>query len=668
MKTSTVNAIPKMTWSNAPSGVASASRERDPAWYAFDGNDGTGWWSDLTLPQQINYEFPSQKMIGAYALVAGQYYYPTAWQFQGTNDGTVWTTLDTQSNQNIINKKIKYFVAKPMLFKKYRLNITAGQYGTSNATLNTFEMFETIYDTKSLIKANNQYMYFMNGVWNVVGSTAIDTDYISYGHDDISIIPESAWEQLKGDVELCYWTDDQSKTEVKFNIETEPFTLEDEFAGQEIKVIEYTDNPSQTESAITLETEPFTLYDELGDEVDVLYYTDDTAKTSAELGLNAEYSPLDEIDGDFEIVTWTDDDEVDEVTINMNALPMEQILISQDDFNLYGDLKNIIVNKIKPGGTIKMLFSFDGGYSWESCKYNKWTQVDINNRNSVIANSMSVHDMEKLTAKQLNEKEYQFRIAYYIDESEHIAEQIIVDNIRVITNSPVEDVKFINAAFYLLNTLATINVKVAGNKLTGNLDDVDKGKVQYRVILNGSPYYPQNGTFTSLAPSPLDIQLNISERDIIFGVDNTLKVEFRDAWGQTDFWETKFVGTYSGLMFMDENKQYYSDTFGGVLKYLDFDVIIAGQTTIDQKVIVKNQLGERVQNLLLEVQKDTLPQNVEIQMSYTSSPFVPEDFILFNKFIEPDEENVFYVRIATDISATPNPNGQFEIRAHVDPV
>ncbi|MGM1044910.1 MAG: SPRY domain-containing protein [Bacillota bacterium] len=520
---------------------------------------------------------------------------------------------------------------------------------------------------------------------------------------DISSIPESAWLQLKGNVELCYYTDDPNKTEVLFNIETEPFTLAEEWKGQTInimeytddpnvidskvtleynepftlaeewedqtiKVIEYTDDPNITESTVTIDTEPFTFYDEFEDNVDVLYYTDDPDKINAELELTANYTPLDDIKGDFDVVTWTDDEETQELNVKVNAHPFSQLVVQEEDFQMYGNLQNIIVNKISATGTVKFLLSFDGGSTWEYNIFNKWRTVNINDPISVKKNAMDITTISSLAPKDFSSKGSKIRIAYYLDDDPRRDENIQLDNIKIVSNAPVEDVKFDDVAFYILNTTATIQLTIGGNKLTGQLDDADKGKVQYRVFLNDNPYYPSDGNFTPLAPSPLDIKLNISEREIIFGQENILTVEFQDAWGQTDTWSKPFIGTYSGLMFMDESGQYYSDSFGRVLKYLDFDVIIAGQTTIDQKVIVKNQLGQVVQNLILEVVKEQLPEGVTLELSHTSSPFIAEDYLLFNKLIQPDDTMEFYVRIATDITAPPVPNGQFEIRAKVDTV
>lgn len=519
---------------------------------------------------------------------------------------------------------------------------------------------------RSFVFHEGVYKYFTN-TWVNLGPTVTESDYITYGMEDISLVPEDAWTQLLGNVEIAYYTDTVNKTEALFSIETEQFTLAEEWENQTIKVIEYSDDPYKTESTILIETEEIDFYDEFKDSIDVLYYTDDPRKTSAELELTSNYSPLDELNGDFEIVTWTDQEDINELNIHMNASPLSQLIIQDEDFEIYGDLQSIIVNKISKEGTIKLLLSFDEGQNWEYFKFNTWRLTDISNMEMVRKHAMDIDSLSHITEKEFAVKGKKIRLAYFIDDNIHWNQHTQVDNIKIVSNAPVDDAKFSNAEFYLLNTLATLQLTFGGNKLMGQLDDPDKGKVQYRVLLNNKPYYPSNGNFTPLYPAPVDIKLNISEKEILFGLNNSLTVEFQDAWGQQDTWSTIFFGTYSGLMFMDEQGQYFSDSFGGLLKHLDFDIVVAGQTTDYQKVIVKNQLGQVVQNLILEVDKDKLPPGVTIELSYTD-PFIAEDYLLFNKLIQPNDEMVFYVRIATAITAPPSPNGQFEIRAKVDPV
>ncbi|SEL81349.1 protein of unknown function [Paenibacillus sp. cl141a] len=532
-----------------------------------------------------------------------------------------------------------------------------------------FDFYYYVDINRSFAFHEGDYKYFNNS-WISMGSNVTESDYVNYGMEDISSLPEDAWKQLLGNVEIAHFTDIVNKTELLFNIETEPFTLAEEWEDEIVKVIEYTDESARNQSYVHFETEDFYFNDKFNGNVDVLYFNDDPLKTKADIELTANYSPLDELNRDFDIVSWTDKEDIDEFKINMSALPFSQLIIQDEDFQVYGDLQQILINKISDQGSIKVLLSFDEGKTWEYYKFNEWRSIDITNENLIRNKAMDINSLTGLTMNDFNKKgKNKLRIAYYLEDNIRQQEYTKIDNLKIVSNAPIEDVKFTDVAFYLLNTLATIQLTFGGNKLMGQLEDADQGKVQYRVFLNNKPYYPSNGEFTPIAPSPIDISLNISEKDILFGQNNDLTVEFQDAWGQLDTWSTTFIGTYSGLMFMDETGQYYSNSFGGILKYLDFGIVIAGQTTMEQKVIVKNQLGQDVQNLILEVMKDQLPPGVEVELSYDNKPvFVPEDYLLFNKYIYPNDEMEFYVRITTSLTAPPAPSGQFEIRVKVDSV
>ncbi|WP_019639010.1 hypothetical protein [Paenibacillus fonticola] len=672
--TSNTTAIPKMTSNTTPSGVVSASAVYSntfPAWLAFDGNAGANPYRSGTGVFKLSYKFDGAKVIAKYVISAeASNPSPKDWTFEGSANGIDWVILDSRSDQRWTQTGIlkkEYSFSNNSSYLNYRLNVTTTSSNT-DARIYQLEMMELFYDNKTLIYHNSEYKKYDNG-WISLSNSLTDQLFLTEGMDNISIIPESAWAELSGDVELCHWTDDPSKTEAQFTIETEPFTLEDEFAGQTIKVIEYTDNPNQTESSITLETEPFTLYDELGDEVDVLYYTDDPSKTSAELEINANYSPLDELDGDFEVVTWSDSDTPP--LLQVEGVPFEQIVLQSSDQEIFGKLQSLILkeNSNESVGKLRVIISFDGGRTWESNKYGKWLTIDHTNKNVIISHGMSPYDVSKLKEESFKNKSDKIRIGYLIADNIHLADgHTILQNTKVGVTSPTGTVKFSDVAFYILNTAATIQVEFAGNKLSGEISDEDLGKVQYKVSLNGNPYYPSDGKYTPLMNSPQAININISDRDILFGVYNTLRIDFRDAWGEQDYWETTFIGTYSGIMFMDENRNYYSNSFGDILQHLDFGVIIAAQTTLEQKIIVKNQIGYRVQNLLLEVTKEKLPEGVTIEISRSNFPFVAEDPLLFNRFFNEDEELEFYVRISTDLLAPPAPNGTFEIRAKADTV
>ncbi|BFH70106.1 hypothetical protein J27TS7_28480 [Paenibacillus dendritiformis] len=355
--------------------------------------------------------------------------------------------------------------------------------------------------------------------------------------------------------------------------------------------------------------------------------------------------------------------------IDMKALPFEQLVVQPGDFELHGSLLAIIANQIPVNayeGRCRFILSFDGGVTWEVFRNGRWKTVNASDMAKVRELGMSFKALGKIKEANFQDKGCQLRIGYYLDDSIHREEEVKLDHTRLLARSALDDVKVKDLSLTLLNTKASIELKLTGNKLTGRLDDADKGKVQYRVLLNDKPYFPANGEFTRLAASPLDMNLSISERDIVFNRENKLRVEYQDYWGETESWETKFIGSYSGLMFMDETGNYYSDTFGGILKYLDFDMLIAGQTSLDQKVVVKNQLGYSITNLTLKTVNESLPDGVAIELSRKSSPFIPVDSLLYSEVLHHGDTVEFYVRIATEIDAKPTPDGRFEIRAYAN--
>ncbi|KAF6625009.1 discoidin domain-containing protein, partial [Paenibacillus sp. EKM208P] len=285
------NAILAMTSNSAPSGVVSATSVDSAftdAWMAFDGNNSSFWSTSRGVNKAIiSYTFPTPQIIKKYSVRSGGddgSAAPRAWTFEGSNDGQEWTVLDTQTNQTGwiaagwgTTLSREYQISNDKHYTNYRINVTQNNGHGYYLYIHGIEMFGVIYDKRCMIYNANKYKVYdgYNFVEASISSTTpSENDYITKGMIDISTVPEAAWQQLLGDVEFCFYTDDPSKVETQFTIETTPFTLAEEWQDKEINVIEYTDDPQQTESTITMEAEPFTLYDELGDNVDVLYYTD----------------------------------------------------------------------------------------------------------------------------------------------------------------------------------------------------------------------------------------------------------------------------------------------------------------------------------------------------------------------------------------------------------
>ena len=128
-----------MTSNTTPSGVCSASSTYATpgyeAWRAFNGiidaaenkcwiassGQTTGWlqYQFVTVQAVQWYSITNRTIIDVGAS-------PKDWTLEGSNDGLIWTILDTQTNQTWINgEKKEYTIVNPRAFLYYRLNISA---------------------------------------------------------------------------------------------------------------------------------------------------------------------------------------------------------------------------------------------------------------------------------------------------------------------------------------------------------------------------------------------------------------------------------------------------------------------------------------------------------------------------------------------------------------
>lgn len=152
--------IPDMTSNVLPSGVASADDETVgyEAWKAMnDSNiDGADCWHSLTntLPHYLQYQFTSGKIIRRYTITArnqvANKQYPVDWTLQGSNNGSDWTTLDTQTSQSFIQAEKKtYSFSNTVSYTYYKLNITDSENSTY-AVIGEFELIEKPLSTHNV--------------------------------------------------------------------------------------------------------------------------------------------------------------------------------------------------------------------------------------------------------------------------------------------------------------------------------------------------------------------------------------------------------------------------------------------------------------------------------------------------------------------------------------
>lgn len=121
---------------------------------------------------------------------------------------------------------------------------------------------------------------------------------------------------------------------------------------------------------------------------------------------------------------------------------------------------------------------------------------------------------------------------------------------------------------------------------------------------------------------------------------------------------------YSGLMFMDTSQQYYSTSIGELLRYLDFNTLIAGQNSLDVKVILTNTYPFNVKNL--KITSIHHINGLQVELSKSNNPFISEETLMYNQELKFDETLDFYVRLAISESAVGG--GEFDIKVDADPI
>ena len=142
--------IPLMTSNNTPSGVASAFsilNSGNQAFQAFDRNTGTAWQSANAAGQWLSYQFTTGRIIKRYGFFSfsSNTNNPRTWTFEGSNNGSTWTTLDTQTN--FVTGVSTFFSfdisSNTTSYTFYRINVSAVQGGSPNLTaIPSLEMSE----------------------------------------------------------------------------------------------------------------------------------------------------------------------------------------------------------------------------------------------------------------------------------------------------------------------------------------------------------------------------------------------------------------------------------------------------------------------------------------------------------------------------------------------
>ncbi|MEO5932628.1 MAG: alginate lyase family protein [Duganella sp.] len=141
------SATPVAPMVNVATGGTATDSANNPgnASRAFDRNSATQWFH-TGVTGWLRYDLGHTETVRRYTVISSGDQVPRDpkdWQFQGSNDGVAWTTLDTQSDQAFTRRlELKgYPVASPAAYRYYRLNITANNGDTTFTDLAEFGLF-----------------------------------------------------------------------------------------------------------------------------------------------------------------------------------------------------------------------------------------------------------------------------------------------------------------------------------------------------------------------------------------------------------------------------------------------------------------------------------------------------------------------------------------------
>jgi len=170
--------IPQMSSNTTPSGAAAASSAAGgtAAWNAFDRNTGTIWNTPSgTNTGWLSYQFPTGKIIKRYGFFSdsNNAKNPRTWTFEGSNNGSTWVTIDTQTN--FITGVSTFYSfdisANTTSYTYYRINVTATQ-GGSTVAIAELEMSE-VTNLYGGIVAGGQFKFANGGNLTCAASNAI---------------------------------------------------------------------------------------------------------------------------------------------------------------------------------------------------------------------------------------------------------------------------------------------------------------------------------------------------------------------------------------------------------------------------------------------------------------------------------------------------------------
>lgn len=308
------------------------------------------------------------------------------------------------------------------------------------------------------------------------------------------------------------------------------------------------------------------------------------------------------------------------------------------------------------------------------------------------------YDILAITGRRLIE--YTYKVYFNENEIEHMntpmtgygtsTVNILVDyfnnfvdgkiKIEVIYANNLVEVKTYNVQ--LVNTAPNILFSdIINNKLNLTVTDDDSDPIKLSIKLNGRNYFPSSGGFTDYLDTPYfysthfsSDELNINLKDFATP-NNIITVTVIDKYGAETQMHKAFVGEFIGVMFVDENNDFYSDDTNryeddaNILKEQYLGNIRAGTQGDKKLTYVLNKTQFKLTNIKLILNTVGIPDKTYVKLSKnlsTNFSNMSSELDFENLQLDIGEKLPFYVQANTEVLSLGG--GYYYIDVIADPV
>jgi hypothetical protein len=208
------------------------------------------------------------------------------------------------------------------------------------------------------------------------------------------------------------------------------------------------------------------------------------------------------------------------------------------------------------------------------------------------------------------------------------------------------------------NDNPTITGVLTGNILSADVGDIEGDTVRYKVQVNGV----DTQDWTEPTSPPVHIDYTIPRHMINIGVPNSVVITAEDSNEGIGSCTFDFVGQYCGLMFTDEQGEFYSDDQGNTISYINLGTFLVGTSSEPKAVIMKNLTGMHMKNIIVTPDELSIPPDTTLKLSLNGTDFEDLDSVTIPGTLAHGDTYTIYVKsYASNSSAG---GGNFKLKVN----